>query len=96
MRHTPHHHTKKNQEQNMSKSDRIPTVSLRLTDDAQTREWLKALRDATNDTLAAGDDATRPLSKRVLSRAEAQRKLREAGDSIDALLTCAESALFVA
>ena len=80
----------------MPKSDRLLTTSLRLADDEQTRQWLAALREATNDTIAAGDDATRPLSKRVLSRAEAQRKLREAGNSIDALLTCAESALSVA
>jgi len=82
--------------ENMPKSDRLPVTSLRLADDEQTRQWLKALREVTNDTLAAGDDATRPLSKRVLSRAEAKRKFREAGNSLDALLTCAERALSVA
>ncbi len=80
----------------MPKSDRVPTASLRLDDGEQMRQWLKALRDATNDTIAAGDDATRPFSKRVLSRAEARRKLREAESRIDELLTLAESALSAA
>jgi hypothetical protein len=75
------------------KSDRIPMASLRFDDREQMRPWLKALRDATNDAIAAGDDATRPFSKRVLSRAEAKRKLREAESSLEELLTLAESAL---
>ncbi len=59
-------------------------------------QWLNSLRDVIDDTLAAGDDATRPLRERVLSRAEAQRKLREAESSLKGLLTLAEGALAAA
>jgi hypothetical protein len=75
------------------KSDRILTTNLRWDDRAQMRQWLTVLRDATHDSLAAGDDATRPLRERVLSRAEAKRKLCEAETSIAKLLTLAEDAL---
>jgi hypothetical protein len=78
---------------NGPKSGRMPTASLRFDDREQMREWLKALRDAIDDAIAAGDDATRRVRKRVLSRAEARRKLREAESSIDGLLAVAESAL---
>jgi hypothetical protein len=77
---------------NGPKSGRIPAASLRFDDPEQMREWLKALRDATDDAIAAGDDATRRFSKRVLSRAEAKRKLREAEGSIESLLAHAEAA----
>jgi hypothetical protein len=51
--------------------------------------WLAALRAAIDDALAAGEDATRRLSERVLSRAEARRKLQEAEARIEALFTSA-------
>ena len=82
-----------NENEKTPKSNRVPTARLRFDDREQVRPWLKALRDATNDAIAAGDDATRPFSKRVLSRAEARRKLREAESSLDELLTLAEGAL---
>lgn len=47
--------------------------------------WLAALRAAIDDALAAGEDATRRLPLRVLSRAEARRKLQEAEMRIAAL-----------
>ena len=78
---------------NEPKSRRTPTASLRFDDGEQMREWVKALRDAIDDGIAAGDDATRRFSKRVLSRAEARRKLREAESSIEGLLSLAERAL---
>ena len=78
---------------NGPKSGRIPTESLRFDDREQMCEWLKALRDAIDDGIAAGDDATRCFKKRVLSRAEARRKLREAENSIEGLLSLAERAL---
>ena len=78
---------------NAPESGRVLASSLCLDDPEGRRMWLKALRESIDDALAAGDDATRRFSKRVLSRAEARRKLREAGDSIDALLAMAERAL---
>ena len=78
---------------NGPKSGRVPTVTLSFNNREHLREWLTALRDATDDALAAGEDATRRVRRRVLSRAEARRKLREAEAKIDGLLTLAESAL---
>jgi hypothetical protein len=78
---------------NGPKSGQILTEWLHFDDRERMREWLKALRDATEDALAAGEDATRRFSQRVLSRAEARRKLHEAEDKIEGLLTLAESAL---
>ena len=78
---------------NGPKSGRIPTATLRFDDREQMRGWLKALRDAIDDGFAAGDDATRRFKKRVLSRAEARRKLCEAERSIEELLSLAERAL---
>ena len=75
------------------KSDRILTTSLRWDDREQMRQCLTVLREVAHDALAAGDDATRPLRDRVLSRAEAKRKLDEAETRIDKQLTLAENAL---
>ena len=74
-------------------SDGIFTSSLRWDDREQMRQWLTVLREATHDSYAAGEDATRPLRDRVLSRAEAKRRLCEAQTSIEKLLTLAENAL---
>ena len=60
-------------------------VTLTSTDVPDHVAWLSALRAAIDDALAAGEDATRRLSERVLSRAEARRKLREAEVRIAAL-----------
>jgi hypothetical protein len=78
---------------NGPKSGRFQTERLRFDDVEQMREWLKALREATDDAIGAGEDATRRFSKRVLSRAEVRRKLREAEDSIESLIAYAEAAL---
>ena len=80
----------------MPKSEQKPPAILRLTDREQMGQWLNVLREAIDDTLAAGDDATRPLRDRVLSRAEAQRKIREAENSLKGLLTLAEGAIAAA
>ena len=77
----------------MPKSDQLPHSILCLTDREQMRAWVNALQDAFSDTLAAGNDATRPLRERVLSRAEAKRQLCEAAGNIKELLRAAESAL---
>lgn len=60
-------------------------VTLTSTDLPDHDAWLAALRTAIDDGLAAGEDATRRLSDRVLSRAEARRNLELAEASINAL-----------
>jgi len=60
-------------------------VILTSTDVRDQEAWLAALRAAVDDGLAAGEDATRRLSDRVLSRAEARRKILEAEARIEAL-----------
>lgn len=65
--------------------------AFRWDDPEDVKRWISALRSAVHDALAAGEDATRRLSERVLSRAEARRKLREAEKRIDSLLDVAES-----
>jgi hypothetical protein len=81
------------QDDNGPKSGRVRAESLHFDDRERMREWLNALRDAIDDAIGAGDDATRRFSKRVLSRAETRRKLREAESSIESLLVLAENAL---
>lgn len=62
-------------------------------DPDEARAWLGDLREQILDALAAGEDATRPLRRRVLSRAEARRKLTAAEQAILALLARAEAGL---
>jgi hypothetical protein len=81
------------QNDNGPKSGPVRTERLHFEDRDRMRDWVKALRDAANDAVAAGTDATRRFSKRVLSRAEARRKLRDAERSIEGLLAVAERAL---
>ncbi len=74
-------------------SGRFPTGRLRWDDPERVSAWLKELREQTDDALAAGEDATRRFRRRVLSRAEARRKLRAASASIDELFAMADRAL---
>lgn len=78
---------------NGPKSGRVPVTSLTWSDPERVRLWLKALREAIDDGFAAGEDATRRFRRRVLSRAEARRQLRQAEKSIDKLFELAERAL---
>ncbi len=64
-----------------------------LRDPAQARAWLTLLRDAVRDGSAAGEDATRRPSKRMFSRFEARRRIREASQSTLAMIAAAERAL---
>lgn len=57
-----------------------------LGDPDAARAWLDALRAAIDDALAAGHDAARPYSLRVLSRPEARRQLEQAEVVLDELL----------
>ncbi len=68
------------------------SVTLTSTDVPDHDAWLAALRPAIEDALAAGEDATRRLSERVLSRAEARRKIQEAETRIETLFATLGSA----
>jgi vacuolar-type H+-ATPase subunit H len=74
-------------------SGRFPLSTLRFDDHERVAAWLKSLREQIDDGLAAGEDATRRIRRRVLSRAEARRKLRAATAGIDELMEMAERAL---
>lgn len=82
-----------NDTSNGPKSGRVLVDSLRWEDPNRVRTWLKTLREQIDNALAAGEDATRQPRRRVLSRAEARRKLRAASTSIDDLFEVAERAL---
>ncbi len=58
-------------------------------DPAEIRGWLAALREQMLDLASAGEDATRRLGERVLSRAEARRRIEEAGQAVDDLIEAA-------
>lgn len=74
-------------------SSKNPGTSLAWEDPTQARAWFTTLRDQVLDALAAGEDATRPLRERVLSRAEARRKILAADKNITSLLAAAERGL---
>ena len=65
-------------------------------DPADIKLWLCALRAQTDDVIAACEDATRRQSDRVLSRAEARRKLLAAETQVARLLDAAEQGLDLA
>lgn len=62
-------------------------------DPAEIRGWLAALREQMLDLAGAGEDATRRLGERVLSRAEARRRIEEAGQAVEELLEAADRGL---
>jgi hypothetical protein len=66
---------------------------LRWSDPADARAWLADLREQILDAVAAGEDAVASPRHRVLSRAEAGRKLRTARRALVALLARAEAGL---
>ena len=71
----------------------VPTASVRWEDLDDVRLWIAALRAAVDDALGAGEDAARPKRDRVLSRAEARRKIEAAELTIEALLNAGERSL---
>jgi hypothetical protein len=73
--------------------ERPDPPSLRLDDPAQTCAWLACLREHVLDAVAAGEDATRRMRARVLSRAEARRKLRAAEQALLEMIEAAERAV---
>ena len=63
-----------------------------LGDPDARRRWLGQVRELIADATAAGLDAAAPKRRRVLSRAEARRKLREATKALEVLLDAAGGA----
>jgi hypothetical protein len=63
------------------------------TDPVDVRLWIAALRVQLQDLTAAGDDATRPPRRRILSRAESKRRILLAERAAEALLDVAEKSL---
>ena len=66
---------------------------VRWDDPEEVKLWILSLRSAVEDALGAGDDASRKLRHRVLSRAEVRRKLIAAGRAFEALIDAAEKGL---
>ncbi len=64
--------------------------ALNWQDPEEVERWFEALRDAILDGLAAGQDATRRLKKRLFSRHEARRRIDEAEQNVLALLDAAK------
>jgi len=64
-----------------------------LTDPAEVRAFLGAVRDQALDAIAAGKDATEAPKKRMFSRHEARRRILEAERAILALIELAMAAL---
>src|SRR3954471_7559995 len=62
----------------------------RWEDIHEIRAWLGALRAVLLDATGAGEDATRRVSDRVFSRAEARRRLEEAEHAALVMLDAAE------
>ena len=64
-----------------------------LRDPAQARAWLTLLRNTVRDGTAAGEDATRRPRKRMFSRFEARRRIRESLQSTLTMIEVAERVL---
>lgn len=62
-------------------------------DPEDVRLWIAALRSAAADAVAAGRDATRRPSERVIARAEARRMIDVADEKVATLLDAGERCL---
>lgn len=67
-----------------------PAPSVDLADPDAARAWLSDLRTQVEDLAAAGEDATRPLGRRVLGRPTARSEILEARRALRQLLDIAE------
>ncbi|APR85227.1 Hypothetical protein A7982_10576 [Minicystis rosea] len=70
-----------------------PATSINLCDHTQAASWLIALRDKLLDCTAAGEDATRRPKKRMFSRFEARRRIREAEGDVLHMIEAAQRGL---
>jgi predicted deacetylase len=73
----------------------LADAPLDLRDPAELKRWILAVREQAGDAIAAGFDATARMRRRVLSRAEARRKLKAAKNAIDALFRATDRGLFI-
>lgn len=64
--------------------------ALDLRDPTAIRAWIKDLEAAVEDALSAGEDATRPLRRRVLGAVTARTHIREARGSFRELVVAAQ------
>jgi hypothetical protein len=67
--------------------------AVRWEDPAEVERWLGALQDSVAEVQAAARDRVRKKRGRVLSRAEARRKVRAAGRAIARLFEAAKASL---
>ena len=67
--------------------------AVRWDDPEDVRLWIAALRSAAADAVAAGRDATRRPSERVIARAEARRMIDVADENVATLLDAGERCL---
>jgi hypothetical protein len=69
----------------------LPALS--WEDAAQVAAFFEHLRDHAAEVIAAGEDATRRVRKRVRSRPEARRCIQHTGDTLLELIAFAERGL---
>ena len=67
--------------------DPNPPPALDWGDPAAVQHWIDAVRLRADDAIGAGRDATARKRRRVLSRAEARRKIRDADSALAALFS---------
>jgi hypothetical protein len=67
--------------------------AVRWEDPEDIRLWIAALRAASDEGLGAGEDAARPKRNRVLSHAEARRRIAVGEQRIANLLDSGERGL---
>jgi hypothetical protein len=63
---------------------------LDLSEPDQVRRWLDDLEMQISDAISVGDDATRPLSRRLLGRPMARKQLMESRRALRQLIDAAE------
>ncbi|MFT3773400.1 MAG: hypothetical protein QM820_49100 [Minicystis sp.] len=76
-----------------ARGERPDPPAFRLDDPNMVCAWLAGLRAHVLDAVAAGEDATRRVHARVLSRAEARRRLRAAERALLQMIEIAEQAV---
>ncbi len=67
----------------------MPPDNLDWTNPTAVRQWAHALLTQARDTIAAGEDATRPPAHRELGRQAARRIITEAERAIGVLIDAA-------
>jgi hypothetical protein len=73
--------------------DTSASQAVRWEDRDEVRRWLLAVLEAVKDLRAAARDRVRRKRRRVLSRYEARRQIRDSWDRIERLVRAAEAGL---